>query len=228
MTLRHTGKEGHELQTRIKICGLKTIEDIHMVNRLRPDYVGFVFAGRKRRITYEQAEEMKRELVPEIASVGVFVNEEPERVADAARCGILDYIQLHGDEDAGYIRHLKELTGQPLIKAVRVRNSEDILRAQELGTEYLLLDACREGEYGGAGETFPWEMIPGELTKPYFLAGGLDRFNVRAALKILKPLAVDVSSSVETDGRKDEEKVRQFMEAVHYSSLYESENSYVC
>ena len=71
-------------------------------------------------------------------------------------------------------------------------------------------------------------MIPGELTKPYFLAGGLDRFNVRAALKILKPLAVDVSSSVETDGRKDEEKVRQFMEAVHYSSLYESENSYVC
>ncbi len=212
--LGHAVKEGHEVKTRIKICGLKTIEDIHMVNRLRPDYVGFVFAGRKRRITYEQAEEMKRELVPEIASVGVFVNEEPERVAEVARRGILDYIQLHGDEDAVYIRHLKDFICQPVIKAVRVRSCEDILRAQESGAEYLLLDTYRAGEYGGVGETFPWEMIPEKLAKPYFLAGGLDSINVRAALKILHPLAVDVSSSVETDGRKDEEKVRRFIRAV--------------
>lgn len=201
---------------RVKICGLKTIEDIHMVNRLKPDYIGFVFAGTKRRISYEQAEIMKKALLTEIASVGVFVNERPEQVAETARKGILDLIQLHGDEDASYVRRLKELTDKPVIKAVRVRSPGDILRAQELGTEYLLLDTYREGEYGGSGETFSWEMIPG-LSKPYFLAGGLDSLNVRDALGRLSPWAVDVSSSVETEGKKDEEKVRQFIDAVRGS-----------
>lgn len=200
---------------KIKICGLKTIEDIHMINRQKPDFVGFVFAGKKRKITPEQAAEMKKNLLPQIESVGVFVNEEQDRIAELVKNGVLDYIQLHGDEDETYIRQLKERTGKPIIKAVRVRSREDILRAWELPCEYLLLDTFKADEYGGSGETFRWDLIP-ELEKPYFLAGGLNSENISEALKWCRPWAVDVSSSVETDGRKDEEKVKRFIEKIGY------------
>lgn len=156
---------------------------------------------------------MKKEFIPEIGSVGVFVNEAPEQIAKLAGEGVLDLIQLHGDEDASYIRQLKELTDKPVIKAVRVKSTEDILKAQELPAEYLLLDTYREGEYGGSGKTFSWEMIP-NLSKPYFLAGVLDSGNVCGALRKLRLWAVDVSSSVETDGHKDDEKVKKFIDAV--------------
>lgn len=205
-----------EIVVRIKICGLKTIEDIHMVNRLKPDFVGFVFAGSKRRITPETAAELKKALLPEIRSVGVFVNEEMERIVGLARNGVLDDIQLHGDEGEMYIRQLKEMTDKPVIKAVRVRSTEDIREAEKLPCDYLLLDTYKAGEYGGSGETFPWNMIP-ELEKPFFLAGGLCAGNIADAVKSCHPWAVDVSSSVETDGRKDEKKVREFIEAVHAS-----------
>lgn len=195
---------------KIKICGLKTVEDIQMVNRQKPDFAGFVFAGKKRKITSEQAAEMKSHLIPEIKSVGVFVNEEEERIIELVQNGVLDYIQLHGDEDGAYIHRLKERTEKPVIKAIRVRNRRDILKAQELPCEYLLLDTYKADEYGGSGETFRWDLIP-ELEKPYFLAGGLSAENILEALKWCRPWAVDVSSSVETDGRKDEEKVKQFI-----------------
>ncbi len=210
---KSAGEKGKNLMVKIKICGLKTMEDIRMVNRQKPDFAGFVFAGSKRRITPEQAAEMKKELLPEIRSVGVFVNEDPERIAGLAESGVLDYIQLHGDEDGEEIRWIKDTTGKPVIKAVRVRSREDILQAEKLSCEYLLLDAYKAGEYGGSGECFCWEMIP-ELEKPFFLAGGLNAENIAEALKTCRPWAVDVSSSVETDGRKDEEKVRRFMRAV--------------
>lgn len=197
--------------TKIKICGLKSVEDVEMLNRLKPDYAGFVFAGRKRRITPEQAELLRKKLSPEIKSVGVFVNEKPEEAAYLANQGILDFIQLHGEEDAVYIQALRELTDKPIIRAVRVRCSEDILKAQDLPVEFLLLDAYRKDMYGGSGKTFSWDLIP-ELTKPYFLAGGLSAENVSDAVRRHVPWAVDVSSSVETDGKKDEEKVRKFIE----------------
>lgn len=201
---------------KIKICGLKTMEDIYMVNRRKPDFAGFVFAGSRRRITPERAVEMKKGLLPEIRSVGVFVNEDPELVVRLAEGGVLDYIQLHGDEDAAYIRQLKAKTEKPVIKAVRVRSREDIRQAERLPCEYLLLDTYKAGEYGGSGEAFCWELIP-EIGKPFFLAGGLCEENIAEALKRCHPWAVDVSSSVETDGRKDAEKVGRFMEAVRAS-----------
>lgn len=199
---------------KIKICGLKTIEDIEMANRSQPDFAGFVFAGSRRRITPEKAAELKRVLLPKIQSVGVFVNEEIDQIVRLVQDGVLDYIQLHGDEDQAYIRQLKEKTDKPVIKAVRVRKQEDILRAEKLPCEYLLLDTYKAGEYGGSGESFPWEMIP-KLEKPFFLAGGLSAGNIAEALQCCYPWAVDVSSSVETNGRKDAEKVREFMKAVH-------------
>lgn len=184
-----------------------------MANRLKPDFIGFVFAESRRRITPEQAAGMKQELLPEIRSVGVFVNEETERIVSLAESGVLDLIQLHGDEDETYLRRLKERTGKPVIKAVRVRGREDILQARKLPCEYLLLDTYKAGEYGGSGEAFCWDQIP-EMEKPFFLAGGLRAENIGEALGRCRPWAVDVSSSVETDGRKDERKVRRFMEAV--------------
>lgn len=198
---------------KIKICGLKTMEDIRMANRQKPDLIGFVFAGKKRKVTPEQAARMKQELLPEIRSVGVFVNEEIGRIIRLAQDGVLDYIQLHGDEDEAYIRRLKERTEKPVIKAVRVRSREDILKAEKLPCEALLLDTYKAGEYGGSGEAFGWELVP-EMEKPFFLAGGLGEGNIAQALQQCRPWAVDVSSSVETDGRKDEEKVRRFMRAV--------------
>lgn len=203
---------------KIKICGLKTIEDIQMANRQKPDFVGFVFAGKKRKVTQKQAAEMKRHLLPEIKSVGVFVNEEQSRIIELVETGVLDYIQLHGDEDETYIRRLKEKLTKPMIKAIRVRNREDILRAQELPCEYLLLDTYKADEYGGSGETFRWDLIP-ELKKLYFLAGGLNSENISEALRWCRPWAVDVSSSVEKDGKKDEVKVKRFIEALKACSI---------
>lgn len=200
---------------RIKICGLKTIEDIYMINRLKPDFVGFVFAGKNRRITPEQAAVMKRRLLPEIKSVGVFVNENVNQTAALAQQGTIDLIQLHGDEEEEYILRLKALTEKPVIKAVRVKSREDILKVQAFPCEYLLFDAYKADEYGGSGETFHWDWIPEELEKPYFLAGGLGTHNVADALRSCSPWAVDVSSSVEENGRKAEEKVRAFIEKVH-------------
>lgn len=198
---------------KVKICGLKTIEDIRMVNRLKPDFIGFVFAGKKRRIMPEAAIEMKKELLPEIQSVGVFVNEEMNQIIHLAQSEVLDYIQLHGDEGEAYIRQLKERTDKPVIKAVRVRSREDILQAGKLPCDYLLLDTYKAEEYGGSGETFRWGLVP-DMEKPFFLAGGLSAENIAEAVKNCHPWAVDVSSSVETDGRKDEEKVKKFIEAV--------------
>lgn len=212
-----------EAVVKIKICGLKTKEDIQMANRQKPDFVGFVFAGKKRRITPEQAAEMKKELLPEIRSVGVFVNEEIDQIVSLAENGVLDYIQLHGDEGDSYIRRLKERTDKPIIKAVRVRCREDILCAENLPCDYLLLDTYKADEYGGSGETFRWELIP-ELEKPFFLAGGLCTENIAKALKNCRPWAVDVSSSVETDGRKDEKKVREFIEDIRKrGKIYEQQ-----
>lgn len=138
---------------KIKICGLKTGEDIRMANRLKPDFAGFVFADSRRRITPEQAAGMKKELQPEIRSVGVFVNEELERVVSLAESGVLDLIQIHGDEDEAYIRRLKERTEKPVIKAVRVRGQKDILQAVKLPCEYPWILTKRTGT-GAAARPF--------------------------------------------------------------------------
>lgn len=161
----------------------------------------------------EQARQMKAALNREIKSVGVFVNADIEYAAEAANSGILDVLQLHGDEDESYILRLQKLTDKPIIKAVRVQCREDILKAQKLSCEYLLLDTWQKGQYGGSGVSFSWDLIP-KLEKPYFLAGGLNAQNVGEAIKEYHPFAVDVSSAVETEGKKDAVKIKEFIEQV--------------
>ncbi len=199
--------------TKIKICGLMRQEDILAVNAARPDYVGFVFAkGRRRTILHDTAAMLRSRLDDGIKAVGVFLNNEIKEIEKICRDGIIDIVQLHGDEDEAYIRNLKERTDCPLIRAVSVRCREDILRAAELPVDFLLLDTYKQGQIGGTGETFDWQMIP-PLPLPYFLAGGINEDNIRTAMQY-GAYALDVSSGAETEGKKDPVKIMNLVRKV--------------
>lgn len=196
--------------TKIKLCGLSRPGDIETANELLPEYIGFVFAPKSRRfVSPEQAAELKKHLHPSIQAVGVFVNESPETVADLLLQGIINIAQLHGDEDEDYIRHLRTLTGQPIIKAFRIETKHDAVAAEQSAADFILLDSGS----GGTGSTFDWKLLS-ELKRPYFLAGGLSPDNISQALATLHPYAVDVSSGIETDGKKDKSKMRTFVQVV--------------
>ncbi len=195
---------------KVKICGLKSRRDVELVNDYCPDYGGFVFAGTKRKISFETAKELRALMDPEIQAVGVFVNEKIDFIEALCRDHIIQMVQLHGDEDEAYIQALKEKVEVPIIKAVRVKSRQQVLEAEKLPVDYLLLDTFVEGAYGGSGLTFDTSLIP-DLKKPYFLAGGLRTENVLDRIQDLSPYGVDVSSGVETNGTKDEEKVRAFL-----------------
>ncbi len=196
--------------TKIKICGLSRERDIDAINRCQPDYVGFVMAESRRRVSAEMAERLKERLEPSIKTVGVFVNEDIHLITDLYTADIIDTVQLHGDEDAAYISTLKRAIPAPIIKAVRVRSRRQIYEAQELPADLLLLDTYSQGHYGGSGRSFDWSLIP-VLSKRLFLAGGLNIGNIGAAIQLVSPYAIDVSSGAETDGIKDEDKIREII-----------------
>ena len=179
------------------------------VNARRPDYIGFVFApGSRRYVTPEQAAGLKKQLAPGIAAVGVFVDEDIRIIAGMLQRGTTDMAQLHGHETDSFIRELAAMTGRPLIQAFRIRSAEDVKRAEESRADMILLDAG-----AGTGTSFDWSLIR-SVRRPYFLAGGLHPGNVETAIETLHPFAVDVSSGVETDGYKDENKIERFVAAV--------------
>lgn len=198
---------------KIKICGLSRQCDIDAVNIAKPDFIGFVFADKsKRKVSFETALSLKNHLDKNIKSVGVFVNNDIDFIVSLVKSDIIDIVQLHGDEDESYIQLLKSKIKAPIIKAVRVKSTEDILSADKLSVDYLLLDTYTKGEYGGSGKTFDWKMIP-EISKPYFLAGGLNIENIKSALKV-NAYCLDVSSGAETDGKKDKEKIIEIVKTV--------------
>lgn len=195
---------------KIKLCGLSRACDIEAVNALRPEYIGFVFAPKSsRHVTPEKAAELKKMLAPGILAVGVFVREREEAVAELLTRGVIDLAQLHGGESESYVERLRALTQKKIIKAFRMESEEDILAARDSIADYVLLDSGS----GGTGETFDWNLVKG-LDRPYFLAGGLDASNVGKAVDTLRPYGVDVSSGIETAGRKDEKKMSEFVAAV--------------
>ncbi|KAF5056692.1 N-(5'-phosphoribosyl)anthranilate isomerase [anaerobic digester metagenome] len=200
----------------IKICGLSREEDITMANLYKPDFIGFVFYPPSARyVTPEKAAQLKSKLELGIDAVGVFVNAEIPMIESLCAQGVIDMVQLHGDEDEDYMLRLKEVVKKPIIKAVRVKNAGEILAAEKLPCEYLLLDTYREYNYGGSGETFDHRVIP-PIKKPYFLAGGLNANNIGKAARTCKPFAFDVSSGCETNGYKDDKK---FMGVVALAKL---------
>ena len=199
--------------------------DIEYANRVKPDFVGFIFANTRRKISAAQAKQFREALDAEIPAVGVFVNEDISVITSLVQNGCIDLIQLHGEEDADYIRRLREVCDVPVTKAVKVQTVEQIRQAAALPVDYLLLDTYRKGVLGGTGEAFDWELLreakaaagdtaEGELFgKPYFLAGGLHAGNLREAAA-LGSYGLDVSSGIETDGSKDFTKMVEVMELV--------------
>jgi phosphoribosylanthranilate isomerase len=188
--------------TKIKICGLSRLCDIEAVNAAKPDYAGFVFAESRRRVTPTQAADLRKTLSPDIMSVGVFVNEPIDNIMLLIRSNIIEIIQLHGNETEGYISKIKALTSKPVIKAISITKTGDVQRWENTCADYLLLD----NKAGGTGESFDWGLI-GEIQKPFFLAGGLNIQNIKAAIRKTNPFAVDISSGVETNGSKDGDKI---------------------
>ena len=209
--------------TKIKICGLKTFDDVDKVNRYLPEYVGFVFANTRRFVTDEQADEMKKGLDRRISAVGVFVDEPIEHVISLCKNGIIDCVQLHGDEPEEYIKKVKKETDTTVIKATKVQNVQQVTERMSDAADFMLFDTYKKGELGGTGVRFPLDVLlksldelkhSGRNVKPFFLAGGLDASNVREVLGQLGCYCVDVSTGVETDGIKDEDKIRKFIEQV--------------
>ncbi len=201
--------------TKVKICGLSRIEDIEYCNELLPDYIGFIlgFPKSKRNVSFEQAKLLKSKLNSGIKSVGVFVNADIDYICSLCDANVIDYVQLHGNEDDDYISKLKSKVDKPIIKAVRVQSKEDILSAETLNCDYLLLDTYVKDAIGGSGVAFDWSIIP-NISKPYFLAGGLNANNVSKAIAMCNPYAVDVSSSVEDGAYKSKQKIAEFISAV--------------
>ena len=205
---------------KLKICGMRRAEDIEIANSYKPDYIGFVFAESPRKVSYEQAQDLSGLLSEDIVSVGVFVNEHMKLIVDLFKDGIIEMAQLHGDEDEKYIRNLKdksiEETGKqiPVINAIEIKDGADyndeLLKWRDSASDYFILDSGK-----GSGKTFDWSLIDKDsefFKNSIFLAGGLNSENLALAIEEFNPFAVDLSSSVETDGFKDEEKIKEIIE----------------
>jgi len=189
---------------KIKICGLFRNQDIEYANIAKPDYIGFVFAESRRKVTPGKASELKKNLDKNIKSVGVFVNQDKNFIAQLVENKIIDVIQLHGNEDNKYISDLRELAGNiPVIKAVTIDNKNKYI------SDFILLDNGK----GGTGKRFDWSLIDKNIREKIFLAGGINTENIQEALK-LNPYCIDVSSGAETNGFKDKDKIIRLVNAV--------------
>ena len=195
---------------KVKICGITDMETAKRACEYGADALGFVFAESKRKITPKRAEEIIQELPANVLKIGVFVNESVEVIQKIAdECG-LTHVQLHGDEDNYQIRRLNI----PSIKSLGVTSESDMKNAQGYEADYILFDSPKEKFHGGNGKTFSWELLrdmPKELRKKMILAGGLNALNIEEAIRTVRPYMVDVSSGVETEGKKDVEKIKQFI-----------------
>ena len=179
------------------------------VNAAKPDYAGFVLAKSRRRISREHARLLRMELDPSIRAVGVFVNELPQIVAGYLEDGIIDIAQLHGQEDETYLRRLRFLTGEPVIQAFSVESAADLEKAEQSSADLILLD---HGS-GGTGGKFAWELLE-SVRRHYLLAGGITPDNVEEAVQRHHPFGIDVSSGVETGGKKDAGKIMEIVRRI--------------
>lgn len=183
---------------KIKICGLRRVEDVEYVNQLKPDYAGFILSSGFRR-SIDNIDELLPLLDENIKSVGVFVDEGIENVLSSK----VDIVQLHGNETPDYCAKINK----PTIKMLKP-DSFDKIKEYEAYVDYFLFDSGT-----GTGLTFDWSTLP-KTTKPFFLAGGLDKSNLSLAINEVNPYAVDMSSSVETDGCKDFDKIKEVIDIV--------------
>ena len=214
---------------KVKMCGISKVETIPAVVEAKPDYMGLVFAPSKRQVTVDQAKTLVEELHKqytkrynngaeqsnndEIKTVGVFVNETLDNLVSIATETNLDAVQLHGDEDEAFIQSLKERTNVEVWKAVQVRSAADAEKWIDSSADMLLFDAYHKDERGGTGEVFDWSSLD-EFERPFMLAGGIDSTNVARAIRTVRPYGIDISSGIETEGVKDDEKIKAFTNIV--------------
>ena len=214
---------------KVKMCGISKVETIPAVVEAKPDYMGLVFASSKRQVTVDQAKTLVEELHKqytkrynngaeqsnddEIKTVGVFVNETLDNLVSIATEANLDVVQLHGDEDEAFIQSLKGRTNVEIWKAVQIRSSTDAEAWIDSSADMLLFDAYHKDERGGTGEVFDWSCLD-EFERPFMLAGGIDSTNVAHAIRTVRPYGIDISSGIETDGVKDDEKIKAFTNIV--------------
>lgn len=196
---------------KIKICGLTTKKDIEVVNALEIDYVGFIFAPSKRQVTPEEARMLIGLLNPRIKTVGVFVDEEIDKVNQITDFALIDIAQLHGHETP---KECGEST-KPVWKSLLISSIKDVDKhVCYPDVSGILLDTFIQGVAGGSGKSFDWKMAKDMLRDKIILAGGLSPLNVLAAIKAIGPQVVDVSSGVETNGIKDLKKMKHFIGSV--------------
>jgi len=214
---------------KVKMCGISKVETIPAVVEAKPDYMGIVFAPSKRQVTVDQAKTLVEELHKqytkrynngaeqsnndEIKTVGVFVNETLDNLVSIATETNLDAVQLHGDEDEAFIQSLKERTNVEVWKAVQIRSAADAEAWIDSSADMLLFDAYHKDERGGMGEVFDWSCLD-EFERPFMLAGGIDSTNVARAIRTVRPYGIDISSGIETEGVKDDEKIKAFTNIV--------------
>ena len=195
--------------TLIKMCGLFREADIYAANKVRPDFIGFVFSEKSRRyVPPERAEALKKLLDPSIKAVGVFTDFPLSGIETLVGSGVIDAVQLHGTESETMAGTVKNICHGPVIKAFKIQTAKDVQEAENSCADYILLDSG-----SGSGKTFDWELLKG-IKRPYFLAGGLNPENVGEAIKLLHPYGVDVSSGLETCGLKNGKKMADFKAAV--------------
>ena len=196
-----------------KFCGIRSLQDVEYMNQFLPDYVCFIFAKSKRQIGENQAKFLSENLDSRIKKVGVVVNENIENIIRLNVTASLDVIQLHGDEDDIYIKELREkFVDTQIWKAVRVKSVDDIKKAENLDVDMLLLDSFSEKAYGGTGKTIDLEAIKNSgITKPFFIAGGINSENIISIFRGVQPYGVDISSGIEKDGVKDYAKIYEIV-----------------
>ncbi len=214
---------------KVKMCGISKVETIPAVVDAKPDYMGLVFAPSKRQVTVDQAKTLVEELHrgyaqkygsdtehdknDTIKTVGVFVNETVDNLVTIANEANLDAVQLHGDEDETFIQSLKERTNVEVWKAIQIRSAADVEKWIDSSADMLLFDAYHKDERGGTGEVFDWSSLDA-FERPFMLAGGIDSTNVARAIRTVRPYGIDISSGIETNGVKDDEKITAFTKIV--------------
>ena len=215
---------------KVKMCGISKVETIPAVVEAKPDYMGLVFAPSKRQVTVDQAKTLVEELHrgyakkygsdtehdknDTIKTVGVFVNETVDNLVTIANEANLDAVQLHGDEDETFIQSLKERTNVEVWKAIQIRSAADVEKWIDSSADMLLFDAYHKDERGGTGEVFDWSSLD-TFERPFMLAGGIDSTNVARAIRTVRPYGIDISSGIETNGVKDDEKITAFTKIVN-------------
>ena len=206
--------------TYVKICGLRKAEHVETAIEAGANFIGFVFAPSKRKISLEQAVQLAAHIPSDVKKVGVFVNASIQEIREIAETVPLDYVQYHGDESNEFI----EAVGTPSIKAFSITNETDFQTIAQFNVDYYLFDAPGTDYRGGSGHAFDWSLLEQANISPerIILAGGLTVQNIEQAIATVQPYAVDVSSGVERDGQKDHELIRQFIDRAKGRMQYDS------